>query len=177
MGALDDEEFFVVEGRGVALTPGVKLVCQLVVSLVVDRHTVKESVKTTHNTHTPHLHRLFIAMSRAAVNHDGRGGTAPDPLVWSAGVPSQEASSGSRSSGSGISAWGSCYLGNLSGLLCLHLLLVLRILPIGPYTAGLLVKWVSFFGSLHWPGGGLDLGVGVVSCVEFCSFFMSFLGW
>ena len=32
------------------------------------------------------LHRFFIAFSRAVVNHDGRGGTAPDPLVWSAGA-------------------------------------------------------------------------------------------
>ena len=28
---------------------------------------------------------FFIAISRAAVNHDGFGGTAPDPMVWSAG--------------------------------------------------------------------------------------------
>ena len=33
------------------------------------------------------LHRFFIAISRAVVNHDGRDGTAPDPLVWSAGAP------------------------------------------------------------------------------------------
>ena len=32
------------------------------------------------------LHRFFIAISRALVNHDGRDGTAPDPLVWSAGA-------------------------------------------------------------------------------------------
>ena len=32
------------------------------------------------------LHRFFIAISRAVVNHDGRNGTAPDPLVWSAGA-------------------------------------------------------------------------------------------
>ena len=32
------------------------------------------------------LHRFFIAVSRAVVNHDGRDGTAPDPLVWSAGA-------------------------------------------------------------------------------------------
>ena len=30
-------------------------------------------------------HRFFIAISRAVVNHDGSDGTAPDPLVWSAG--------------------------------------------------------------------------------------------
>ena len=31
------------------------------------------------------LHRFFLAISRAVVNHDGFGGTAPDPMVWSAG--------------------------------------------------------------------------------------------
>ena len=33
------------------------------------------------------LHRFFIAISRAVVNHDDRDGAAPDPLVWSAGAP------------------------------------------------------------------------------------------
>ena len=33
------------------------------------------------------LHRFFIAISRAVVNHDDLGGTAPHPLVWSAGFP------------------------------------------------------------------------------------------
>ena len=32
------------------------------------------------------LHRFFLAISRTVVNHDGRSGTAPDPLVWSAGA-------------------------------------------------------------------------------------------
>ena len=32
------------------------------------------------------LHRFFIGISRAVVNHDGNDGTAPDPMVWSAGV-------------------------------------------------------------------------------------------
>ena len=32
------------------------------------------------------LHRFFIAISRAVVNHDDLGGTAPHPLVWSAGA-------------------------------------------------------------------------------------------
>ena len=37
-----------------------------------------------------------------------------------------------------------------------------------PYTPGLLVKWVSFLGmgSLNWPAGGFDLGVGGISFVE-----------
>ena len=28
------------------------------------------------------LHRFMIAVARVSVNHDGKGGTAPDPLVW-----------------------------------------------------------------------------------------------
>ena len=35
-----------------------------------------------------------------------------------------------------------------------------------PYIPGLLVKWVSFSGGLHWSAGGLDLGVGGISYVE-----------
>ena len=35
-----------------------------------------------------------------------------------------------------------------------------------PYTPGLLVKWVSFVASLHWPAGGSDLGVGGISYLE-----------
>ena len=27
----------------------------------------------------------MIAIARASVNHDGKGGTAPDPLVWDKG--------------------------------------------------------------------------------------------
>ena len=35
-----------------------------------------------------------------------------------------------------------------------------------PCTPGLLVKWVAFLGTLHWPAGGVDLGVGGISFVE-----------
>ena len=31
------------------------------------------------------LHRFMIAIARVSVNHDGKGGTAPDPLVWDRG--------------------------------------------------------------------------------------------
>ena len=31
------------------------------------------------------LQRVMIAVSRVAVNHDGKGGSAPDPLVWDQG--------------------------------------------------------------------------------------------
>ena len=31
------------------------------------------------------LHRFEIAIARVSLNHDGKGGTAPDPLVWDQG--------------------------------------------------------------------------------------------
>ena len=40
------------------------------------------------------LHRFFIAISRSVVNHDGMDGTAPDPLVWSAGAHPKRPSAG-----------------------------------------------------------------------------------
>ena len=97
------------------------------------------------------LHRFFIAISRAVVNHDGRDGTAPDPPVWSAGALAKRSrlvhavraflpgppgiwdSEGVNVPASAISA------GDVAHW---------------PYTTGLLVKWVSFLGSLQWPAGG-----------------------
>ena len=35
------------------------------------------------------LHRIFIAIARAIVNVDGKGGTAPEPLVWCSGAKGQ----------------------------------------------------------------------------------------
>ena len=32
------------------------------------------------------LHRFTIALAGVSVNYDGRGGTAPDPLVWDQGT-------------------------------------------------------------------------------------------
>ena len=40
-----------------------------------------------------------------------------------------------------------------------------------PYSVGMLVKWVTFLGTLHWPAVGADLWVGGVSFVEVLIFF------
>ena len=37
------------------------------------------------------LNRFMIAVARVTVNHDGRGGTAPDPLVWDQGGQRKDA--------------------------------------------------------------------------------------
>ena len=101
------------------------------------------------------------------VNHDERDGTAPDPLVWSGGAHPQEASSVSCGSGPGffflpgpLGIWDSEWVHVPASAICAE------DIAHWPYTSALLVKWVSFSGSLHWPAGGLDLGVGGVSYVE-----------
>ena len=62
------------------------------------------------------FHRFFIAISRAAVNHDDRDGSAPDPLVWSAGALPKRRRVVHRGSGSGIAARATWYLGFGMGL-------------------------------------------------------------
>ena len=85
------------------------------------------------------LHRFFIAISRAAVDHVDGDGTAPDPLVWSAGALPKKR----------------------------RLVHAVRDPAFLPGLAGIWDgEWVAFLGSLHWPAAGGDLGVWSVSLVE-----------
>ena len=111
------------------------------------------------------LHRFFIAISRAVVSHDGREGTAPDPMVWSAGALSKrrrlvhavrDQAFLPGPPGIGDSEWVNIPASAICAEDIAH----------WPYTPGLSVEWVSFFGSLHWPAGCLGLGVGGVSDVD-----------
>ena len=111
------------------------------------------------------LHRFFIAISRAVVNHNGRDGTAPDPLVWSAGsLPKGRRLVHAVRDRAflpwPLGIWHSEWFQIPAAAICAE------DIALWPYTPGLLVKWVSFLNSLHWPVGDLDLGVGGVSCVE-----------
>ena len=111
------------------------------------------------------LHRFFIAISRAVVNHDGLAGTAPDPLVWSAGALRKR-----RRLVHAVRD--RAFLPGPPGIWCSEWFQVPAAVvcaedsALWPYTPGLLVKWVSFFSTLHWPVGDLDLGVGGISYVE-----------
>ena len=111
------------------------------------------------------LHRFFIAISGAVVNHDGNEGTAPDPVVWSAGaLPKRRRIVYAVRDLAMLPGPPALWLGEwVAG----------PVVTVGvddvaqwPYTPGLLVKWVAFLGSLHLSAGGLDLGVGGVSYVE-----------
>ena len=111
------------------------------------------------------LHRFFIAVSRAVVNHDGLGGTAPDPLVWSAGALGKRRrlvfavrDRAFLPGPPGI--WSSEWFQVPAAVVCAE------DIALWPYTPGLLVKWISFLNNLHWPVGDLDLGVGGISYVE-----------
>ena len=111
------------------------------------------------------LHRFFIAISRAVVNHDDLGGTAPDPLVWSAGALRKRRrlvhavrDRAFLPGPPGI--WSSDWFQVPGTVVCAE------DVALWPYTPGLLVKWVSFLSTLHWPVGDLDLGVGGISYVE-----------
>ena len=111
------------------------------------------------------LHRFFIAIARAVVNHDDLGGSAPDPLVWSAGALRKRRrlvhavrDRAFLPGPPGI--WSSDWFQVPASVVCAE------DVALWPYTPGILVKWISFLSSLHWPVDGLDLGVGGVSYVE-----------
>ena len=99
------------------------------------------------------------------VNHDARDGTAPDPLVWSAGaLPKRRRlvhAVWDRAFLPGTPGlWDSDWVNIPASAICA------ADVALWPYTPGLLVEWVTFLGSHHWPAGGLDLGVGGISYVE-----------
>ena len=99
------------------------------------------------------------------VNHDGLGGTALDPLVWSAGALRKRRRLV-------YAVRDRAFLPGPPGIWSSDWfqvpVAVIRAedVALWPYTPGLLVKWVSFLNSVHWPFGDLDLGAGGVSYVE-----------
>ena len=97
---------------------------------------------------------FFVAISRAVVNHDGHNGAAPDPLVWSAGALHKRCrlvhavrDRAFLPGPPGI--WCSEWFQVPAAVVCAE------DIALRPYTPGLLVKWVSFLNSLHWPIGDL----------------------
>ena len=111
------------------------------------------------------LHRFCIAISRAIVNHDGFGGTAPDPMVWSAGsMPKRRRLVHAVRNLALLPGPPAIWLGEwVAGP---FVTFDADDVAQWPYTLGLMVKWVSFLSSLHWPAHDWDLGVGGISYVE-----------
>ena len=97
------------------------------------------------------LHRFMIAVARVTVNHDGRGGTAPDPLVWDLGGRKKprrtdvgvniDLASLAGPPGFLSGPWTQVRGGCISG----------ADVAAWPYSVGILCKFTSFLGTLHWP--------------------------
>ena len=112
-----------------------------------------------------HLNRFLIAVARAVVNHDDGSGTAPDPLVWSAGfLPKRprvlHAVRDFAFLPGPVGIWDGDWVSfGVSGVTA-------EDVRVWPYSVSLLVKVSAFLGTLHWPAGAVEFGVGGVSFVE-----------
>ena len=104
------------------------------------------------------LHRFMIAIARVSVNHDGKGGTAPDPLVWDQGSRPKVRKLAIRVNvdlaslpgppGFLNNSWIQVDAGRITGV----------DVAAWPYSVGILVRFTSFLSTLHWPSGAVDLG-------------------
>ena len=109
----------------------------------------------------------MVAIARVSVNHDGRVSTAPDPLVCDQGSRPKARRLAIRVSVDLASLpgppgflggpWIQVDAGHISG----------ADNAAWPYSVGILVRFTSFLGSLHWPSGSDDFG-------HFGVFFWSF---
>ena len=88
------------------------------------------------------------------MNDDGSAGTAPDPLVWSAGVLPNR-----RRIVHAVRNCNSALLGVHPSDVCAEGV------HDWPHSVGMLVKWIAFPGTLHSPAASAYLGAGGVSHV------------
>ncbi len=108
---------------------------------------------------------FFVAIARAVVNHDDGGGSAPHPLVWSAGsLPKRRRDVDAVRNLAFLPGPACLWSGEwvsfgVSGV-------TVDDVRVWPYSVSLLVKVSAFLGTLHWPVAADDLGVGGVSFVE-----------
>ena len=122
-----------------------------------------------------HLHGFFVAIARAVVNHDDGGGTAPNPLVRSAGsLPKRrrdvDAVRDFAFLPGPVGIWGGDWVSfAVSGI-------TVDDVRVWPYSVSLLVKVSAFLGTLHWPACAVDFGVGGVSFVEMLILFELWAG-
>ena len=105
-----------------------------------------------------------IASSLPSVNHDDCEGTAPDPLVWSACAPKR------RRLVHAVRNYalllGPAFIWTSDWVILRPSAITAEDVGAWPYSVGILVKWVTFLGTLHWPAAGADLRVGGGSYVK-----------
>ena len=112
------------------------------------------------------LHRFMIAIARVSINHDGKGGTAPDPLVWDQGSKPKVRNLAIRVTVDLASlpgppgflnfTWIQVAAGHITG----------DDIVAWPYSVTIFVKFTSFLNTLHWPSGFVDLGHFGISFLE-----------
>ena len=95
------------------------------------------------------LHRFMIAIARVSVNHDGRGGTAPDPLVWDQGSRPRARKLAIRVYVDLASLPGPPGFLNNSWIHVDAGRITADDTAAWPYSVGILVRFTSFLGTLH----------------------------
>ena len=113
---------------------------------------------------------------RVTVNHDGRGGTAPDPLVWDQGGTRKVRRTDIRVNVDLASLpgppgflggpWIQVHGGGIAG----------ADIAAWPYSAGILCTFTAFLRTLHWPTGSEDMGHFWVSFLELLILFEQWAG-
>ena len=118
----------------------------------------------------------MIAIARVSVNHDGKGGTAPDPLVWDQGSRPKARKLAIRVTvdlaslpgppGFLNNSWVQVHAGHITA----------ADIAAWPCSVGILVRFTSFRGTLHWPSDSSDLGHFGISFLELLILFEQWAG-
>ena len=122
------------------------------------------------------LHRFMVAIFRVSVNHDGRGGTAPDPLVWDQGSKPKVRKLAIRVTVDLASLPGPPGFLNYSWVQVHAGHVTAADVAVWPYSVGVLVRFTAFLGTLHWPSDSLDLGHFGISFLELLILFEQWAG-
>ena len=100
----------------------------------------------------------MTAVARVSVNHDGRCGTAPDLLVWDQGSRPKVRKLAIRVNVDLASLPGPPDFLNNSWVLVYSGCITDADISAWPYSVGILIRFTSFLGTLHWPSGSVDMG-------------------
>ena len=122
------------------------------------------------------LHRFMIAIARVSVNHDGKGGTAPHPLVWDQGSKPEVRKPDIRVTEDLASLPGPPGFLNCDWVQVHADHITDADIAAWPYSVGILVRFTSFLGTLHWPSGSVDLGHFGISFLELLILFEQWAG-
>ena len=123
-----------------------------------------------------YLHRFMIAIARVSVNHDDKGGTALDPLVWDQGRRPKVRKLAIRVNVDLASLLGPPGFLNNSWVQVDAGRITDVDIAAWPYSFGIFVRFTSFLRTLHWPSGSIDLGHFGISFLELLILFEQWAG-